>query len=50
MSATAERTPVTVAYGDGIGPEIMESVIRILDAAGAPLEYRVVEIGEKAYL
>ena len=50
MSATAERSPVTVAYGDGIGPEIMESVIRILDAAGAPLDYQVVEIGEKAYL
>jgi isocitrate dehydrogenase len=52
MSQTAptEKTPVTVAYGDGIGPEIMESVIRILDAAGAPLEYEVVEIGEKAYL
>ena len=28
----------------------MESVIRILDAAGAPLDYQVVEIGEKAYL
>jgi isocitrate dehydrogenase len=50
MTSTAERTPVTVAYGDGIGPEIMESVIRILDAAGAPLDYQVVEIGEKAYL
>lgn len=44
------KTPVTVAYGDGIGPEIMDSVIRILEAAGAPLEYQVVEIGEKAYL
>ena len=52
MSQTSalQKTPVTVAYGDGIGPEIMESVIRVLDAAGAPLEYEVVEIGEKAYL
>jgi len=49
MNAPA-KTPITVAYGDGIGPEIMESVIRILDAAGAPLEYQVVQIGEKAYL
>ena len=41
--------PVTVAYGDGIGPEIMEATLRILDAAGAPLRYDVVEIGKKAY-
>lgn len=32
-------TPVTVAYGDGIGPEIMEATLRILEAAGAPLRY-----------
>lgn len=50
MTPTADKTPVTVAYGDGIGPEIMESVLRVLDAAGAPLDYQVVEIGEKAYL
>lgn len=49
-SPAVKKTPVTVAYGDGIGPEIMDSVIRILEAAGAPLEYQVVEIGEKAYL
>jgi isocitrate dehydrogenase len=49
-SPAVTKTPVTVAYGDGIGPEIMDSVIRILDAAEAPLEYQVVEIGEKAYL
>lgn len=49
-SPAVNKTPVTVAYGDGIGPEIMESVIRILEAAGAPLDYQVVEIGEKAYL
>ena len=49
-SPASQKTPVTVAYGDGIGPEIMESVLRILEAAGAPLDYQVVEIGEKAYL
>ena len=27
-------TPVTVAYGDGIGPEIMTATLRILEAAG----------------
>jgi isocitrate dehydrogenase len=41
--------PVAVAYGDGIGPEIMESVINILKKAEAPLSYHEVEIGEKVY-
>jgi isocitrate dehydrogenase len=41
--------PVTVAKGDGIGPEIMDATLRILDAAGAPLRYEVVEIGERMY-
>jgi isocitrate dehydrogenase len=41
---------ITVAYGDGIGPEIMESTLAILDAAGARLVYDVIEIGEKVYL
>ncbi|MEZ4702180.1 MAG: NADP-dependent isocitrate dehydrogenase [Rhodothermales bacterium] len=54
--ATAQRTtenptpiPVTIAYGDGIGPEIMEATLRILEAAGAPLRYDVIEIGQKLY-
>ena len=42
-------TPVAVAYGDGIGPEIMDAVLRVLDAANAPLRYDVVEMGEKLY-
>jgi isocitrate dehydrogenase len=40
---------ITVAAGDGIGPEIMESTLRILDAAGADLVCDHVEIGEKVY-
>ena len=32
------KTAVTVAYGDGIGPEIMEATLRALDAAGAKLD------------
>lgn len=43
------KTPVTIAFGDGIGPEIMESVLSILDAAKAPLTYETIEIGEKIY-
>jgi isocitrate dehydrogenase len=38
-----------VAPGDGIGPEITEAVLRILDAAGAPLEYDLIELGEAVY-
>jgi isocitrate dehydrogenase len=41
---------ITIAKGDGIGPEIMDAVINILDAAGAGLEYDEIDIGEKVYL
>ena len=44
-----DEIPVTVAYGDGIGPEIMEAVLRILDAAKAPLRYDEIEVGRAAY-
>lgn len=41
--------PITVAHGDGIGPEIMDATLRILDAAKAPLRYDVIEVGQKLY-
>lgn len=41
---------ITIARGDGIGPEIMESTLRILKAAEAELEFDEIEIGEKVYL
>ena len=44
------KTPITVAYGDGIGPEIMNATLQILEAAGAELEIETIEIGEKVYL
>jgi isocitrate dehydrogenase len=44
------KTPVTVAYGDGIGPEIMTATLRMLEAAGAAVAPEVIEIGEKVYL
>ena len=43
-------TPITVAYGDGIGPEIMQATLRILQAAGARIAPERVDIGEKVYL
>ncbi len=42
--------PITVAYGDGIGPEIMQATLRILAAAGARIAPERVDIGEKVYL
>ena len=48
-ATTDSRTPIAVAYGDGIGPEIMEATLRILDAAEAPLRYDTVEVGENVY-
>lgn len=41
---------ITVAYGDGIGPEIMDATLRIIKAAGARIETEEIEIGEKVYL
>lgn len=41
---------ITIAKGDGIGPEIMEAVLKILKASGAPIAYDEIEIGEKVYL
>jgi isocitrate dehydrogenase len=43
-------TRITIAKGDGIGPEIMEATLSILEAAGAELAYDEIEIGEKVYL
>jgi isocitrate dehydrogenase len=43
-------TPVTVAFGDGIGPEIMEACLKILIAAGARLAFEPIDIGERVYL
>jgi len=45
-----KRVPITVAHGDGIGPEIMGATLRILEGAGAKLDIETIEIGEKVYL
>lgn len=46
----SKKIPITVAEGDGIGPEIMAATLDILTAAQAPLEIHKVDIGEKVYL
>lgn len=45
-----DKKRITLAKGDGIGPEIMEATLRILEAAGAEIEFDEIEIGEKVYL
>ncbi len=42
--------PITVAHGDGIGPEIMEATLRVLTAAGASIAPEFIDIGEQQYL
>ena len=44
------NVPITVAHGDGIGPEIMAATLHILREAGARLDIETIEIGEKVYL
>jgi isocitrate dehydrogenase len=44
------KTPISVAYGDGIGPEIMRASLKILEAANAQITLDVIEVGEKMYL
>lgn len=41
---------ITVAKGDGIGPEIMDATLAIIKAAGAQIEIDEIEVGEKVYL
>jgi isocitrate dehydrogenase len=43
-------TRITVAKGDGIGPEIMDATLSIIRAAGARIEVDEIEVGEKVYL
>ena len=45
----SQAQPITVARGDGIGPEIMDATLRVLEAAGARLELEEIAIGERVY-
>lgn len=44
------KTPITIAYGDGIGPEIMTATLKILEKANAQIDPQIIEVGEKVYL
>ena len=41
---------ITYAKGDGIGPEIMDAVLKIMKAAEVPVEWEGIEVGEQVYL
>ncbi|MEI7555870.1 NADP-dependent isocitrate dehydrogenase [Candidatus Chlorohelix sp.] len=44
------KTPISVAHGDGIGPEIMDATLQIILEAGAEIEIEKVAVGEQVYL
>ena len=46
----ADRVPITVARGDGIGPEIMDATLLMLQEGGARIEIENIEVGEKVFL
>lgn len=48
-SEAQTKRNVAFAMGDGIGPEIMEATLRVLDAAGARIDWKEVKIGEQVY-
>ncbi len=45
----SSRASVAIAHGDGIGPEIIKSTLKIVEAAGATLDIHRVEMGEQVY-
>jgi isocitrate dehydrogenase len=49
IAHTSAPVPITVAHGDGIGPEIMQATLDIIKAAGANIAIEEIEIGEKLY-
>ena len=43
------KSTITVFKGDGIGPEITDAVLEILEQAGANLAYEIFNVGEAEY-
>ncbi len=41
--------PISIAYGDGIGPEIMHQIVYILKEVEAPIRIETIEVGEAIY-
>ncbi len=49
LQLKSTKATVTIARGDGIGDEIMDATLAILNAAGAEIEYEEIQIGEAVY-
>ena len=45
----SRKVSIAVAKGDGIGPEIMDAALYILESAKVPLQWKFVEMGNKFY-
>ncbi|MFT5702784.1 MAG: isocitrate dehydrogenase [Rickettsiales bacterium] len=46
---TNKITPITIAFGDGIGPEIMNATLHILKESQARLSFNIIEVGKNIY-
>jgi len=44
-SSCIEKIPATLIPGDGIGPEVVEATVRVLDALGSPFEWDIQPAG-----
>ncbi len=44
-----EKRKICIARGDGIGPEIMDATLRVLEASGAPVAYDEIKVGKAVY-
>ncbi len=49
MSPDVAPIPVTLIPGDGIGPEVVTAARRIVEAAGAPIEWERCEAGAEVF-
>ena len=38
---------ITLIPGDGIGPEVTEAMVKVVEASGINIEWERVEVGEK---
>lgn len=45
----AQRHRVTVIPGDGVGPEVVRSAVRVIDAAGVAIEWEEAEAGAAVF-
>jgi isocitrate dehydrogenase len=49
VAGQGRAIPVTVIPGDGVGPEIVRSAMRIIEAAGVPIAWEEAEAGAEVF-